>query len=116
MGSSSERGKKGKEEGEGGEGRGRDLGAAWGASRGAMGQLLSLLVRAAAAGCFVLNELDMRKERRRKERRKRKGRKRKEKNMENFPILKIFGEKNKRQFIKLVKIIFAQERNNPHYN
>jgi hypothetical protein len=33
-----------------------------------------------------------------------------------FPNLKIFGEKNKRQFMKLVKIIFVQERNNPNYN
>jgi hypothetical protein len=41
----------------------------------------------------------MRKKRRRKERRKRKGSKRKlkkRKNTENFPNLKIFGEKNKR--------------------
>jgi hypothetical protein len=40
-----------------------------------MGLLLSLLVRAAAAGCFMLMEVDVRKERRRKERRKIKGRK-----------------------------------------
>jgi hypothetical protein len=60
------------------EAGGRGLGAAWGAARGAMGLLLSLLMRAAAARCFTLNELDVRKERM-NERRKRKGRKRKEK-------------------------------------
>jgi hypothetical protein len=37
---------------------------------------------------------------------KRKEKKKKEKNMENFSNLKIFGEKNKRQFMKLEKIIF----------
>jgi hypothetical protein len=56
----------------------------------------------------------MRKKRRRKERRKRKGRKRKI--MANFLNLKIFREKNKRQFMKLVKNIFVQERNKPNYN
>ncbi len=38
------------------------------------------------------------------------------KNMENFSNLKIFREKSKRQFMKLVKIIFVQERNNPNYS
>jgi hypothetical protein len=46
-----------------------------------------------------------------KEKKRKKG-----KNMENFPNLKIFGAKNKRQFMKLVKNIFVQERNNPNYN
>jgi hypothetical protein len=41
---------------------------------------------------------------------KRKGRKRKEKNMENFPNLKIFWEKNKRQFMKLVKKLFCTRK------
>jgi hypothetical protein len=54
-------------------------------------------------------------ERKKKKKRKEKTRK-KEKNMEKFSNLKIFGEKNKRQFMKLVKIIFVQERNNPNYN
>jgi hypothetical protein len=36
----------------------------------------------------------------------------KKKNVENFP----FGKKNKRKFMKLLKIIFVQERNNPNYN
>jgi hypothetical protein len=51
----------------------------------------------------------VRKKRRRKERIKRNGRKRKEKKkkyMEKFSNLKIFGMKNKRKFMKLVKIIF----------
>jgi hypothetical protein len=72
-------GKEGEGGGRVGRRQGAWLGVAWGAARGAMGLLLSLFVRAPAAGCFVLNELDVRKERRRKERRKRKGRKRKEK-------------------------------------
>jgi hypothetical protein len=41
---------------------------------------------------------------------KRKGRKRKEKNMENFPNLKIIWEKNKRQFMKLVKKLFLYKK------
>jgi hypothetical protein len=60
---------------------------------------------------------------RREREKKRKGRKRKEKkrkkirrNMEKISNLKNFREKNKRQFMKLVKIIFVQERNNPNYN
>jgi hypothetical protein len=66
-------------------------------------------------------ETGSRKEKkRRKERRKGKGRKRKEekkkKIMINFLNLTIFREKNKRQFMKLVKIIFIQERNSPNYN
>jgi hypothetical protein len=68
----------------------------------------------------MLGVREKQEEGRRKEKeKKRKGRKRKEKiekNTENFPNLKIFGEKNKRQFMKLVKIIFVQERNNPNYN
>jgi hypothetical protein len=36
--------------------------------------------------------------------------------MENFINLKILGEKNKRQFMKLVKIIFVEERNKRNYN
>jgi hypothetical protein len=47
---------------------------------------------------------------------KRKGRKRKEKkNMEKISNLKFFGEKNKRKFMKLVKIIFVEERYLPNY-
>jgi hypothetical protein len=44
---------------------------------------------------------------------KRKGRKRKEKkrkNMKKFPNMKIFRKKNKRQFMKLVKIIFLYKK------
>jgi hypothetical protein len=50
MGSSPERGRR--ETGKRKQGRG--LGVTWGAARGAMGLLLSLLVCAAVAGCFVL--------------------------------------------------------------
>jgi hypothetical protein len=62
--------------------------------------------------CCCLHAVLFVRKKRRKERRKRKGRKRKEKkrkkrkNMENFPNMKNFGEKNKRQFMKLVKNIF----------
>jgi hypothetical protein len=116
MRSSPERGKRGKgERGVGGAARGRQgelLGAPWGgAARSSW-----LLVAVFRVLHSVREKLNVRKKRRRKERRKRKGRKRKEKNMKNYPNLKIFGEKNKRQFMKLVKIIFVQERNNPNYN
>jgi hypothetical protein len=50
---------------------------------------------------------------------KRKGRKRKEKKRKKygkFSKLEIFWEENKRQFMKLVRIIFVQERNNHNYN
>jgi hypothetical protein len=87
----------------GGKGRGRRqgalLGVPCGAARGTMGGCSSLF-----GPCCVLNV--RKKKRRWKERRKRKGRKRKEKNIENFLNLKIFREKNKRQSMKLVKIIF----------
>jgi hypothetical protein len=66
---------------------------------------------------YVREELIVREKKRRKERRRRKGRKRKEKKEEIWKIfqnLKIFREKNKRQFMKLVKIIFVQK--NPNFN
>jgi hypothetical protein len=95
----------------GGKGRGRRqgalLGVPCGAARGTMGGCSSLF-----GPCCVLNV--RKKKRRRKERRKRKFRKRKEK-IGNFSKLKIFGEKNKRQFMKLVKIIFLKERYMPNY-
>jgi hypothetical protein len=100
--------------------RGHRYGGALGRLRAAGGEApwgLSLLL-----GCLLRSireeELIMRKKkRRRKERRKIKGRKRKEKrkNMEFFPNLKFFGEKNKRQLMKLVKIIFLKERYMPNY-
>jgi hypothetical protein len=46
---------------------------------------------------------------------KKKGRKRKEKNMEKFSNLKIFGEKNKRQFMKLVKLFLYKKSYMPNY-
>jgi hypothetical protein len=80
-----------------------------------------------AAGCSGLlccvlrslrEKLDVRKKRSRKERRKkRKEKKRKkEKNTEKISNLKIFREKNKRQFMKVVKIIFVQESYMSNYN
>jgi hypothetical protein len=88
-------------EGEGGGERGRSCGVPWRGLRegGAWGPVL--LLRSVL--CSVSEEeLNVRNKKRRKERRKRKGRKRKErkrkrkrKNMENFPNLKIFVEKNK---------------------
>jgi hypothetical protein len=58
-----------------------------------------------------------RKEEGEREEKKRKGKKRKNKKyMKFFPNLKIFMEKNKSQFMKLVNIIFVQEWNNPNYN
>jgi hypothetical protein len=74
-----------------------------------------LLVRESVL--YVREELIVREKKTRKERRRRrKERKSKEKNMKFFSNLKIFREKNKRQFMKLIKIIFVQERNNPNYN
>jgi hypothetical protein len=106
MGCSPERGETGKgkrerghsygEGGEGAMGRGRFTGG--GCAMG-LGPAAPLFGPAACVLCCLWG-------RRRKERRKRKGRKRKETNMENFLNLKIFREKNKRQFMKLVKIIF----------
>jgi hypothetical protein len=74
MGSSPEMGRRGK----GKRKYGHGLGAVWGAAKGTMGLLLSLLVPA-AAGCFVLAVREKQKERRRKEKERRKEKKRKEK-------------------------------------
>jgi hypothetical protein len=82
-------GKEGEGGGRVGRRQGAWLGVAWEAARGTMGLLLPLFVRAAAAGCFVLNELDVRKERR-KERRKRKEKEGKEKRKNKEKIWKIF--------------------------
>jgi hypothetical protein len=60
--------------------------------------------------CCLRAVLFVRKKRRSIERRKRK-----EKKLENFLNLKIFRDKNKRQFMKLVKIIFLKERYMPNY-
>jgi hypothetical protein len=59
----------------------------------------SLSVRfVSVAACCAVREVEEEKE----EREKKKKRKEKKRNMEIFPNLKIFGEKNKRQFMKLV--------------
>jgi hypothetical protein len=109
------------EEGEGGEGEGAGSapgGHSWGRHGGALGgraRPAAVFVHA-TAGCFGVERAG-REEGEKEEREKKKERKeKKRKNMKKFPNLKIFGEKNKRQFMKLVKIIFVQERNNPNYN
>jgi hypothetical protein len=65
--------------------------------------VLLLLVRSA---CYAVREVEEEEERGKKKKRKEKKTK---KDMENFPNLKIFGEKNKRQFMKLVKIILKKK-------
>jgi hypothetical protein len=45
-----------------------------------------------------------------------KEKKRKKRKNGKFSKLEFFWGKNKRQFMKLVKVIFVQERNNPNYN
>jgi hypothetical protein len=96
-------------------GRGRAAGGRHGASlRAARGCFFVLCL--CAVGENMKQEGGEKEERTKREEKKRKGRKEKKKNMENFLNLKNFGEKNKRQFMKLVKIIFVQERNKPNYN
>jgi hypothetical protein len=99
-------------EGEGKRKRGARLGAL--GMQGCQGEgCRACSLTATAALCLLAAVAAHVRKKRRKERRKRKGRKRKErkkeKTMEIFPNLKIFGEKNKRQFMKLVKNIFVQE-------
>jgi hypothetical protein len=89
------------ERGETGNGRGRGRGGTMG--RGCYGGARGLLL-CARAFCVCCCVLCVRK--RRKARRKRKGRKRKEEKMKKIPNLKIFREKNNRQLMKWVKIIF----------
>jgi hypothetical protein len=101
MGSSPERGKRGKEEGSRGAllgvrlGRGRAVGGApWGLGAAAS-------VRSTARSAAVHEK----KGGRRREEKKRKEKKReKRKNMENFPNLK-----NKRQFMELIKIFWYKK-------
>jgi hypothetical protein len=99
-------------------GRGRSLGAAWGAARGGRGMAWGrhgelLWGLRAALSCvavlLVVSTVHEKKKRRKKDRRKRKGRK-KRKNMKKIPNLKIFREKNKRQFMKLVKKLFLYKK------
>jgi hypothetical protein len=75
MGSSPERGRR--ETGKRKQGHG--LGATWGAARGAMGLLLSLLVCAAVAGCFVLAVPEKKEGGRRKREIKKRNEKKREK-------------------------------------
>jgi hypothetical protein len=117
MGSSLERGKRGKGKR---ERAGALLGAPWGAAR-ALGARprCSLFIR--CCYCFSVLRAERQEGNRKEEgerEKKREGRKRKEKNkkyMEIFPNLKIFREKNKRQFMKLVKIIFFKKSYMPNY-
>jgi hypothetical protein len=100
-------------------GGGRRQGRGWGAARGSMGAVGEGCY-GRARGCFAVHEPlgllsvtccctceGRRKEEGEREEKKRKGRKRKKK-YGKFFNLKIFVEKNKRQFMK-VKIIFVQE-------
>jgi hypothetical protein len=104
-------------EGEGEGGEGAQLGAPWGAWGGA-----ARSSSAPAAPCsFSIRDclLYVREEsRKEEEEEKKKKRKEKQKKRKNGKIsnLKIFREKNKRQFMKLVKIIFfVKERYMPNY-
>jgi hypothetical protein len=108
-------GKKGEgEEGEGaqlgGMARGGGVLQEWAPWRGLVGCCCYGLLRSVREKRNVRRT--EREEEERKERKKKKKWKEKEKetNMENFTNLKIFGEKNKRQFMKLVKIISLKER------
>jgi hypothetical protein len=92
-GGSCRRGKRG--------GRGGERGCSWGgAARRSSAPLLQfgLLVRS-LFGPAAMREVEEKEEREKKKERKEKNKK----NVENFPSLKIFGEKNKRQFMKLIK-------------
>jgi hypothetical protein len=119
MGSSPERGRRGK--GERRQGArcwgAREAGASWGGVPGWLPTASLLLVCVLCLLC-VRRNIHVRKKRR-KERRKRKGRKRKKRekrqNVEYFFKLENFGEKNKRQFMKLVKNIFVQESSMSNY-
>jgi hypothetical protein len=104
----------------GGMGRGAGVGARLGAAMGGMGVaargrgsrregsgsawLLACALLCVLACCSCVREGSKEEGETKK---KRKGRKRKEKNLENFLDLKIFREKNKRQFMKLAKNIFV---------
>jgi hypothetical protein len=107
-----------------GEGRGRGRGerrgrhglrAAWGEGGLHEGRRACSLAATAARFFYVrcvLNVLSVvreKEEARKREEKKRKERKR-GKNMENFANLKFFGEKSKRQFMKLVKKIFLYKK------
>jgi hypothetical protein len=119
MGGHGELAREGKEgEGEGeGRGEGARLGAAWGEGGLQEGRqacsLATTAPRLLSVRC-VLNVLSAVREKeagRKREEKKRKGKKRgkKEKNAK-FPNLKIFGETNKRQFMKLVKKLFLYKK------
>jgi hypothetical protein len=90
--------RRGKGKGERGQERGHSLGR-HGEREGCRGCSL------AATAARLLSAVREKEEGRKREEKKRREKKRgnKEKNMENFPNLKIFREKNKRQFMKLVK-------------
>jgi hypothetical protein len=108
MGSSPERKGRGKGEREGERERGCRCGAPWGGGRGGLheGRRACSLAATAVRGLFMLAVREKKEEGRRK--REEKGKK--EKNMQNFLNLKIFGEKNKRQFMKLVKKLFLYKK------
>jgi hypothetical protein len=105
-------------EGEGEDGEGAQVWGAMGRGRAAggapWGGLAGCCCYVCALCCAWKNWTWGRREGGNREEKERK--EKKEKNTKFFPNLKIFEEKNKRQFMKLVKIIFVQERNNPNYN
>jgi hypothetical protein len=115
MGSSSERGRRGEgEEEEGGAAWGaREARVLWGGAPGLQPHCYCCSLFACCCCCSREKkrscEEEEKEEREKKKKRRKKNREKKEKNMEIFPNLKIFGDKNKRQFMKLVKIIFVQE-------
>jgi hypothetical protein len=111
MGSSPERKGRGKGKGE----RGRSWGCHGGHGEGLLGAARPPLLHAASLFGTACCTWGKKAGRRKEKRRKRKGRKKKKK-MEKISNLKIFREKNKRQYMKLVKIIFfVKERYMPNY-
>jgi hypothetical protein len=97
-------------------GSGARLGVAWGLLGGAMGRgcgccslLMAALLPVLFGPCVRKKTAGRRKEKKKKRKEK------KRKNMKKIPNLKIFREKNKRQFMKLVKIIFLEERYMQNY-
>jgi hypothetical protein len=101
-----------REEGEGGEGA--QLGVAWGAARGRHWE--GLLRARAVCLLSAVREVEEEKEEREKKK-KRKGKKRKERKRKiygKFSKHENFRGENKRQFMKLVKIIFLKGRYMPN--
>jgi hypothetical protein len=110
------RGKEGRGKGSRGAQLGELLGGTIGRGRAAGGAVWEGLAPAAAMLVLAVREKKEEGRRKREEKKRKKRKEKKRKNMEKNSNSKNFREKNKRQFVKLVKIIFVQERNNPNYN